>query len=840
MYEGRVAEVAHPQMVMGRDLVSEPLARGLQQVAANVGGMLRVGAAYEDGKHEFEGELALMDIKRSAAAEVTSRLQLADGAEGSFFDAAGNLKQVEVANFEAKVNKRLASVGAGMLNGERRQALQQRAGLLGAKLLDELAGVWTKVQAEKCGVAWRGAFDRAMAEKDYVTAARLMDAGVGAGVHGRGGARRGKRGVAGAALGAALEGGRAIDVNGRRYTGASRALAVAAAAEGGKPKPEGGGESQGHEGVEPEEGGGVYAGDGRVPGDVRGAIGGGEGRTLTMRPYAADVELEDAAVTVGGGVQQGEEGGLEAREDEVLTLRGVQERVPEVDVDDDKVWFDFERGDYGGLARVADMEGVEWREPLVALSGGGAEEDTGSEQFEAKEREFESARLEAGAGAPAAVGRVVAGANARGGVLGKGDAEQIVVAVAMEAGAAYDGASDADVLKVFEGAGVFEALGEGDAAYGKVVASGLVAEWRERGKQGTTKVNLTTIRRLVKERVAREDFNAAGEGWGWHGMEKLNPGVPKGEKLSDVWDKERAHEVWKKWYDLRAKYQWYRKQGRFVPGAGEEVPTDEEGWEEEFDKHAQAFYNWYMKEEYGGYRKRCQEAAEEWYMAQVMKRLAEGVQYGEGGAQVADGKGGYVQEMQMVADVLRERPPVDLGVEAQAAEAAEAERRTKARVGTLRRMAGEKRKQLADARTRVQAAEAERKAEAKRAEEERKAEAKRAEVKRRHELNVKRGKMQDSAWSWDGTNAMDGEVPGVSLPKAELDRLLGECEYDEGAQDVYVMVGNVKCVVVGVHEGEGLRLNTAAVYKVNGRLKKGQRPRVRGKVRWGYKFTNKR
>lgn len=179
MYTGHQAAAAPvPEMAMPRDVVSPAMAKGMQQVADNLDGMLMRGIAMEDAKNEFEAERELMSINTDTQNEVTKMLNTPDGKDGSLFDEQGQIRQEAVLNVRDKVQARLAKVGQNIIDPERRERLVQRALLESDKILDALGDTWEKVTRQKAETAWKDTYDLAVARENYGEAAALTDRGV--------------------------------------------------------------------------------------------------------------------------------------------------------------------------------------------------------------------------------------------------------------------------------------------------------------------------------------------------------------------------------------------------------------------------------------------------------------------------------------------------------------------------------------------------------------------------------------------------------------------------------------------------------------------------------------
>lgn len=183
MYSGEQAAAAPvPEMAIPRDVLSGVVAKGLQQVGANLDGMLMRGIAMEDARNEFEAERELMSINSDTQADVERMLNTPDGKDGSLFDEHGQIRQEKVLNVRDKVQARLANVGQNIIDPERRERLVQRALLEGDKILDDLGQTWEKVTRKKTETAWKDTYDLAVAKGEYGEAISMLQRGVDLGM----------------------------------------------------------------------------------------------------------------------------------------------------------------------------------------------------------------------------------------------------------------------------------------------------------------------------------------------------------------------------------------------------------------------------------------------------------------------------------------------------------------------------------------------------------------------------------------------------------------------------------------------------------------------------------
>ena len=429
--------------------------------------------------------------------------------------------------------------------------------------------------------------------------------------------------------------------------------------------------------------------------------------------------------------------------------------------------------------------------------------------------------------APDVVQRVVARANAAG-ELSAADASEMVTVIALDALHADPEASVDSIVKMFDGAGVYEVLGDGDESVGKVRVAALVRDSKERMGSGTNKLGMSVIERMVEARVAelmRVNFVE---------VEYLNPRRKKVNGKYEKWDARDSGDV--RWHALKHIYAFSGLRMQYNPA----LPADATHEEimDEFDENAQDFFEWY-KAGVGKQREAEYKAMmTDWYMGQVSMRLTDAY---VGGGRYGDGAGGYASDVSIARGVLRMVPPAEVNADVLAKQHEERQKADEKRAAGMRKAAAEqyvKLKGLKEANSAEKQREeaAKKKAEEKAAREEekrQKAEEKKAAQLEQRKLEVKRAQPRQSAWVWDGQQAADGEEPACSLPRAEWDALVDELGYD-GSTNVYVRLAGKKVLVTGYHEGEALRLNTPAAMLLQDRKKKVLK--VRGTLGYHYSF----
>lgn len=433
--------------------------------------------------------------------------------------------------------------------------------------------------------------------------------------------------------------------------------------------------------------------------------------------------------------------------------------------------------------------------------------------------------------APECVQRVAAHGNAHGGV----DADQarmMVARIALDAVADNPGVTDAQVLSMFDDAGIYEAMGEGDAAVGKERCRSIVAEMVARGSADTDKLSMTAIAPMIRAHLSSQAFAESRE---WGRMAALNPGLAADE---DEWDKSDLDEAGRgRWFALYDVYRKYRRE--YMPTASGELDKDE------FEEHAQRFYRWYRNTKYTELRRADMAAAEDWYTMRVATELRSKAYVD------AEGNGvryaGYGHDVQVAREVLRGMPPASLGADELVAAGVEMQKRDEVRSEAFRRAArgdyealrglkrdfaesGESAKKERERKAQREAREAERAA---------RAEERRAEREAARKLYVARSAPREAEWVWDGQNAPDGAQPGCLLPEAEYRRLHDELGFD-GSQMVYVQVNGARVLVTGVSKSGRLELNSPAVAKVQKKpnSRKGESWKTSGRLGFSYYFRS--
>ncbi len=553
-----------------------------------------------------------------------------------------------------------------------------------------------------------------------------------------------------------------VNIGGREYSGLSAALAMESARGGDSGAFAGGGAA----GVASSGAGAGVAGGSMVGDDVA-AGGGGAGEvSLAGDGGAAEPALTETVVS-GGDVD--DIGG-------VLTLMPFSE-------------FGEVVGAFADAVRVE----------AVPVASGGVE-------------------VRCAAHAPECVERVAAVGSADGEVSAE-QARMMVVRIALDAVADNPSVTDAQVVAMFDKAGIYEAMGEGDAAVGLERCRALVSEMVSRGRGDVSKLSVAAIRPMIAAHLRSAEFAGSRE---WGRVAALNPGL---EKDDDEWDKPDSEEGRARWFGLFEVYRKYRRE--YMPTASGDLDK------EEFEEHAQRFYRWYMASKYRALREADVAAAQDWYAQRVADELRARVYADvEGGAVYS----GYGSDVQVVRGVLREAVPVRLGADELVAMREEAARRDVQRSAAFRHAAQADYERLREARAGYAERRAERdrsaRAEARRAERD-------AERDAARRLSVARSSPREAEWVWDGEQAADGAQPSCLLPEAEYRRLSEELGFD-GSQLVYVQVAGARLLVTGVSRSGRLELNAPAVAKVQKapNARRGERWRTSGRLGFSYYFRS--
>ena len=429
--------------------------------------------------------------------------------------------------------------------------------------------------------------------------------------------------------------------------------------------------------------------------------------------------------------------------------------------------------------------------------------------------------------APECVQRAAAVGNARGG-LDEQQARMMVARIALDAVADNAEVTDAQVVAMFDKAGVYEALGGGDAEVGKERCRAIAAEMVARGAGKSDKLSMGAIGAMIEAHLGSEAFRKSRE---WGRFEALNPGLEKDTQEWEDRDDERWHRLKEYYYKYRREYNPQFKAW-----------SDHDDLLEEYEEHAQRFYKWYKANKLGDLKKADMEAARDWYTMRVVDSLRQKAYVT---AEGQSGYAGYGYDVQVAREVLRELPPARLGAEEFMAASEQMQRQDEQRSAAFRKAAEAdyarlrelKQAEAANSAAAAKKREAEAAAERRKAEKAAREAEKQAERVAARKLFVARSAPRQSEWAWDGKNAPDGALPGCLIPEAEYKRLVEELGYD-GSQSVYVQVEGARIMVTGCSESGKVELNTPAVAKVQKKpnAKRGERWKTGGVLGYSYYF----
>lgn len=761
-------------------------------------------------RQEVAAKRAALETEREAEWE--RRSALANGAEGSFWTAEGNLNEDALAEFTSKYAEKDAQIERPywLRRNAMRDAEATQEATLAANKQVRLAAV--REEARRRKDAFETNLELAIKKENWGGANELLRDGVASGQMTKAEAELAKLKMDKARMGGLGRASRgtmtppAVNVGGKTYHGGSVALAMQAQRDGWKKQ--GGNENA-------AEAPAVLAGAGANEADIRVDMGNAMPRVATEQERVTEIQVGGGADAFAIGdedqqmLRQMTEGPTApVRADDSWTLGNAYDpvsmdsaaKLPMAD-------FDILRDDFLYADAVMVQPGEDGRMHYNCLPT-----------------------------APDAVKRVTAQAEEQGDI-DPAAAKSMLANITLDAVAQNPQASPEQLMKQFDNSGIYEALGDGDAEVGKVRAQAVVQAWKDRGTAGTTQVNTKAIDSLVAAKVNAPDF---GKGQEWKTMEKLNPGKTNTAKW-EMPDKEDELQDYKKWWTLYKVYKKYRNEYAAYHGLNleEDTPENYEDVRDEFAMRAQKFYNWYMKGKEGKYntlKKSSQEAASGLYKTEIALKLREGMAVGPDGQPVYPG---YSSEAAAIKGVLAESLPNDLGVAA--AERAEAamEVRHARLAAAASKKAVESYGQLRAAKheTQVLAKEREKaaEAEAKAAEKAEKAAEKEAERREIQKLNAARMKPVQASWEWDGQDAPAGMPPTCTVPKAEMERLVRELGMEEG-HVVYLKCNGKKIMVVGENAGNRVELNASAVQSIQAKPKKGQKYLLDGDMGYSYEF----
>ena len=431
--------------------------------------------------------------------------------------------------------------------------------------------------------------------------------------------------------------------------------------------------------------------------------------------------------------------------------------------------------------------------------------------------------------APECVQRVAAVGNAHGGIDAQ-QARMMITRIALDTVFEDPTATGAEVIALFDKSGIYEAMGDGDAAVGKARAAAIAEECVARGRADTSKLSMGAIKPIVEAHLRSPEFLKQRE---WSRFETLNPGL---DDEDDDW----ADRDDPRWHQLKEYY--YKHRTEYNPGF--KAWDDHDDLLDEYEEHAQRFFNWYTKNKLKDIKEADIEAARDWYTMHITSRLREKLQVDSQGSLNYEG---YASDLQLVRAALRESPPARLGAEeliasrdklnAEAAGLSHRFRQAAAKDYTALHSLKEQRSMKAQREEKAKKqAEGKAAREAKKRDE---AQEKAAAKEAARKLHVARSTPTRADWQWDAAPAADGAVPQCSLPESEYNRLQSELGFD-GSQLVYLQVNGARILVTGVSKNGKLQLNAPAVAKVQKKpnAKKGESWKTNGNLEFSYYFKS--
>ncbi len=767
--------------------------KDIMQAASNsaqvLGDVQTEVAKLMDYKTETEARKKLEGIQTETQARVKRGLEAAPGSADSFFYEDGSINQSMIDDLGTEVQEKLDSINPSFIDPARGQKFAEAKDDFSGNLTKRVAGQAQLHQLQAIRRTSEAALALEIERGNYSGAAAELDRQVEAGILVPKEAQAKKLQLARMSLGRRVSSGGSVNVGGTEYEGDSAALAVAAAREGYAPA------------AEDDE-----ADASSPPSTLMStAVHAGEGGS------SGEFSLPESGVPEAGSAT-----GLFPEDGEAGTLQVPDRGSPSLTLPGDS-WQ--QQGDFGGIIRTLPMVDALAMQDELAVNTGIAREvqPDGTTRF--------SCRASAGD----ATQRMVAVANIEG-EINPETARAMVANIAIASIYENPDATPASIVAQFKDSGVFEALGEGNAETGKIRVEGIVKEFAERGKLGTTKLNLAAIRDRVVAHVGSDRFGK-DKLWEWKRMEALRP--PDDE--DGRFDKPEGAAGRAHWFELYRIYEKYRDQ--FNPKQAHTALD-----KDEFEEKAHAFYSWYMGKSkiYSKQRKAYQDAAADWYMARIGEALVNNLDVTEEGKAAY---GSYASDLDLVdsvldaADTWRDsmRMPRDMGVEAMQEQARVSEQQLESRREVFRRKAAEDYAALNEARR----SKAEEKSRKKSEEADEKRKEKEHEKEERRTILRERAKPRRCAWEWNRQND-DTSPPFCEIPEAEYHALVEKMGCD-GLENVYVRVNGLSIPVVGYTKGKTIRLNTAAAMKVQpgkGRRKRGAMLQTHGTLGYTYTFRN--
>lgn len=754
--------------------------RDIMQSALNrsqVLGEVQLGVAkLMDYKTETDARLKLDAIQTETETRVKRGLEAAPGSAESFFYEDGSINTAMIDDLGQEVQGKLGAITPSFIDPDRAQKFAADKDSFSGNLVTRVKGQADLHQLQNIRRASEAALSLCLQNGDYAGAVRELDRQVDAGILMPQEAQAKKIQVGRSSLMRRVSGGGGVNVGGSDFDGDSAALAMAAARDG-----------------YAYEGDDGAAGDVPAPNDAVQESGDDAGTgALKMPPY--DGNVMDMTVTADARDGLGGDG-----------------QMIDATATPGEGWL---TGDYSEviatipLRDVLDMQDSLTRDDAIYSEL----QPDGSTRF--------SCRASAGD----ATQRVVASANAQGGI--DSDAAKAMVAnIALASIYENPDATTEQIVSLFNGSGIFEALGDGDGDVGKFRVSSIVKEFSQRGKLGTTQLNLDAIRERVASYVNSPEFggSSVNSKWDWKCMESYY--MPT-----------------KEWHSDNAKaglYRVYTKHWRqYQPKEGKMLDMDDF-----LDDEAVKFHSWYMNKLYAKEKKAYQDAASDWYMARIGEALINNLDVDDKGRA---SYGSFASDLAVVDDVLHSYytpysyfEAEEIRQKAQADELGRIEPLREA----FRKKASHDYEALQALRQRAEAEKQERqRAEKARkqaqadAERERRDEELRRQKEEKRRVLGERLKPRSCSWEWDRKND-DTSPPCCLIPESEYKALVETMGWD-GSEHVYVRINGLSIPVVGSTKGKAIRLNTSAAMKVqSGSSRRKRRDLLKSHGTLGYTFT---
>lgn len=776
----------------------EELGRATANYAAAMGGVVGAFEKMQDYKALTKANLDTRGIQSDMEADFGKRLQAAPGTALSFMNEDGTLNQDKVDSFAQDYKEKFAAVQPNFWDMTKRAEWEAERDDMVQNAMKRMTGQAQLHELNAIKRTGEAALNECELNDDAAGYAkeirRQVDAGVLTEAEGR---------VKNLAFGksklkrAAGSGGR-VRIGGAEYGGYAASLAAEAARTGYKPptmSARRGGETDGGS----DDDAWLNPVDSMLPMSL------GESGRGVVETRKTQMETETSIKTDDG------------REIPITIYTEHEEPVVnEIDFGDE--WLG---GDFTGVVKSMSAQEMaqvqaEFEEPRITRTT----DANGKEVFACPEH------------APEAMKRLVAAANYNG-ELGKDGVKALVTSRAVGLLADDPELSAENILKQFDGKGVFEVLGDGSEEAGKTEAKIIVDGLKRLNAGNAGQLEKKAVDRAIELHVNRPTLGVRKDGSveDWKAVERASTYLqPKGRKNGVAvygkyeWPKDDAAKQ-KRWNDLKRAYKQHRAEWNAEL-------ADKEYSDEDFVKDAGAFTAWYMSKRYDNARTATQNAERDYYKGKVAERMQREIQVGEdGNVQV----GGYVNQVNILKTTLEQDSPLSDDVKAYLKEEGMREKTAREQRGKLR-AAGD----LARRRLDNEASRQSEKAEALKAiDAQEKERNKREQAEERNRMKARRKMKRCETWGWDGTQ--DANVPECTVPQEEIERIK-ELGWD-GEQDVYLLVDGQSSKRVRVKMEDGgngdtkiLMNHLGAIYLQPKKSGKVQRRAVTGDFQYNYDF----